>query len=129
MVASSCNACFEPHPGAIGKPVPGFEIGVIDEDGAPAKGEGDIAVKRGAGSMMLEYWQKPLDTADKYRGDWMLTGDRGCWDGAYLRFVGREDDVITSAGYRIGPAEIEDGRVRLSLKPNEIITLRFQTSR
>jgi acetyl-CoA synthetase len=38
----------------------------------------------------------------------MLTGDRGIWEGAYLRFVGREDDVITSAGYRIGPAEIED---------------------
>lgn len=38
----------------------------------------------------------------------MLTGDRGVWDGDYLRFVGREDDVITSAGYRIGPAEIED---------------------
>jgi acetyl-CoA synthetase len=38
----------------------------------------------------------------------MLTGDRGIWDGEYLRFVGREDDVITSAGYRIGPAEIED---------------------
>ena len=42
------------------------------------------------------------------KGDWMLTGDRGAWEGDYLRFVGREDDVITSAGYRIGPAEIED---------------------
>lgn len=38
----------------------------------------------------------------------MLTGDRGIWEGEYLRFVGREDDVITSAGYRIGPSEIED---------------------
>ena len=58
--------------------------------------------------MMLRYWNKPEATAEKFRGDWMLTGDRGQWDGDYLRFVGREDDVITSAGYRIGPAEIED---------------------
>ncbi len=49
-----------------------------------------------------------MQTAEKFRGDWMLTGDRGVWEGDYLRFVGREDDVITSAGYRIGPAEIED---------------------
>jgi acetyl-CoA synthetase len=58
--------------------------------------------------MMLGYWKRPDATAEKFRGDWMLTGDRGIWDGDYLRFVGREDDVITSAGYRIGPAEIED---------------------
>lgn len=58
--------------------------------------------------MMLEYWQKPDATAEKFRGEWMLTGDRGVMDEGYLRFVGREDDVITSAGYRIGPGEIED---------------------
>jgi len=50
----------------------------------------------------------PAATAEKVRGDWMLTGDRGLWEDGLLRFVGREDDVITSAGYRIGPAEIED---------------------
>ena len=58
--------------------------------------------------MLLEYWQEPEATAQKFRGDWMLTGDRGRYEGDYLRFVGREDDVITSSGYRIGPAEIED---------------------
>jgi acetyl-CoA synthetase len=62
--------------------------------------------------MMLEYWRRPEDTAAKFCGDWMLTGDRGVWDGDYLRFVGREDDVITSSGYRIGPAEIEDCLLR-----------------
>ncbi len=108
MVASSCNELFAPRPGCIGKPVPGFEIGVIDEAGAVTEGEGDIAIRRGAASMMLGYWNKPDATAEKFRGDWMLTGDRGAWDDGYLRFVGREDDVITSAGYRIGPAEIED---------------------
>lgn len=58
--------------------------------------------------MMLEYFEKPRATAKKFRGEWLLTGDRGVIEDGFLRFVGREDDVITSAGYRIGPAEIED---------------------
>ena len=58
--------------------------------------------------MMLEYWNNPDATRDKFRGDWLLTGDRGIMEGEFIRFVGRDDDVITSAGYRIGPAEIED---------------------
>ena len=62
--------------------------------------------------MMIGYWNRPEATDEKFRGDWMLTGDRGQWEGGYLRFVGREDDVITSAGYRIGPAEIEDCLLR-----------------
>ena len=108
MVVSSCAADFAPRPGCMGKPVPGFDVSVIDENGAETDDEGDIAVRRGAPSMMLGYWQKPEETAEKFRGDWMLTGDRGVKEGEFLRFVGREDDVITSAGYRIGPAEIED---------------------
>ncbi|MGB5864056.1 MAG: AMP-binding protein [Sulfitobacter sp.] len=107
MVASSCSAQFKAQAGCIGKAVPGFEVAVLDGD-KPAQGEGDVAVRRGAASMMLNYWQRPEETAVKFRGDWMLTGDRGIWEGEFLRFVGREDDVITSSGYRIGPAEIED---------------------
>jgi acetyl-CoA synthetase len=108
MVASSCGAAFPARPGCIGKAVPGHAVAVIDGDGRPTEGEGDVAVKRGSAAMMLEYWQRPGATAEKFRGDWMLTGDRGTWEGDFLRFLGREDDVITSAGYRIGPAEIED---------------------
>ena len=107
MVSSSCGAAFAARAGCIGKPVAGFEIAVLDGD-QPTDGEGDIAVRRGAASMMLGYWQRPEETAAKYRGDWMLTGDRGVWEGDFLRFVGREDDVITSSGYRIGHSEIED---------------------
>jgi acetyl-CoA synthetase len=92
----------------MGRAVPGHQVAVIGEDGMPCEGEGDIAVRRGSASMMLEYWRKPDETNKKFRGDWMLTGDRGVKDGDTLRFVGREDDVITSSGYRIGPAEIED---------------------
>jgi len=108
MVASSCAALFAARPGAIGKAVPGFEIAVVDEDGQPTESEGDIAVRKGAASMMLEYWNKPKATQEKFRGDWLITGDRGVLEDGFVRFVGREDDVITSGGYRIGPAEIED---------------------
>ena len=108
MVASSCGADFDPRPGCIGKAVPGHELAVIDAAGNPTEGEGEVAIRRGSASMLLEYWNRPEETAAKFRGDWLVTGDRGIWEGDYLRFVGREDDVITSGGYRIGPAEIED---------------------
>ena len=111
MVASSCGALFEPRPGCIGRAVPGHDIAVLDGE-APTQGEGDVAIRRGSASMMLGYWNRPEETAAKYRGPWMLTGDRGRWEDGFLRFVGREDDVITSAGYRIGPAEIEDCLLR-----------------
>ena len=57
---------------------------------------------------MIEYWNRPEATQDKFRGHWMLTGDRGQWVDGYIQFIGRDDDVITTAGYRVGPAEIED---------------------
>lgn len=109
MIVSACGADFAARPGCIGRPVPGHHVAVLDPAGTPvSEGEGDIAVRRGSAAMMLEYWRRPEATAEKFRGDWMLTGDRGRWEDGFLRFVGREDDVITSAGYRIGPAEIED---------------------
>ncbi|TDK43234.1 AMP-binding protein [Antarcticimicrobium luteum] len=108
MIVSSCGADFPARPGCIGKPVPGHEIAVLDADAHETMEEGDVAVRRGSASMLLEYWNNPQATAEKFRGNWLITGDRGIWEGGYLRFVGREDDVITSAGYRIGPAEIED---------------------
>lgn len=108
MVASSCAALFDPVPGAMGRAVPGHDVAVIDPAGRETEAEGDIAIRRGSASMMLEYWKKPEETAAKFRGDWLLTGDRGIVEAGFIRFVGRADDVITSAGYRIGPAEIED---------------------
>ncbi len=108
MIVSSCATSFETIPGAMGRAVPGHAVDVIGPDGLPCEGEGDIAVRRGSASMFLEYWRKPDDTAAKFRGNWLLTGDRGVCDSTTIRFVGREDDVITSSGYRIGPAEIED---------------------
>mgnify|MGYP000281866267 CR=1 FL=1 len=99
MVASSCGVDFPARPGCIGKAVPGHEVAVIDEAGNPTEDEGDVAVRRGSASMMLEYWNNPQATAEKFRGDWLLTGDRGVIEDGFIRFVGREDEVITSAGY------------------------------
>jgi acetyl-CoA synthetase len=103
------------RPGAIGKPVPGHVVGVVDGEGnevAPGA-LGQIAVKRPDPVMFLEYWGKPDATRDKFVGDWMLTGDQGMADDdGYIHFVGRDDDVITSSGYRIGPGEIEDCLIR-----------------
>ena len=117
MIASSAASLFPARPGCIGKAVPGHALAVLGPEGLLGDGvEGDIAVKRGSASMLLEYWHKPEATAQKFRTldgiDWMLTGDRGFWQDGYLRFVGRDDDVITSAGYRIGPTEIEDCLMR-----------------
>ena len=74
---------------------------------------GTIAVRRPDPVMFLGYWNNPEATAAKFVGDWLLTGDQGVQDGdGWFRFVGRDDDVITSAGYRIGPGEIEDCLLR-----------------
>lgn len=110
-VLGSCRSVEISRSGAIGKAIPGHEVAILDADGQPlAPGEqGQIAVKRPDPVMFLEYWNKPEATAEKFIGDWMVTGDQGVMDEeGYVFFVGRDDDVITSAGYRIGPGEIED---------------------
>ncbi len=115
LVLSSCGAIGVVRPGTIGKPVPGHEVAVIDAEGRPVRpGEtGQIAVRRPDPVMFLEYWGRPEATQAKFIGDWMMTGDQGVMDeDGYIRFFGRDDDVITSAGYRIGPGEIEDCLIR-----------------
>jgi len=111
MTISSCAAVMACRPGAIGRAAPGHDVAIVDRQGqrVPSGSEGNIAVLRPDPVMFLHYWNNPQASADKYVGDWLLTGDTGRMDeDGYIRFVGRDDDVITSAGYRIGPAEIED---------------------
>ena len=110
-ILASCAALGVSRPGAIGKPVPGHEVAVIGEDGdVLALGvQGQIAVRRPDPVMFLRYWGQDEATLGKFIGDWMTTGDQGVVDeDGYVHFVGRDDDIITSAGYRIGPGEIED---------------------
>ncbi len=104
---------LEVKPGSMGKPSPGFEVEVIDHDGnlLPPNKEGDIAVKvkpQRPTWMFREYWRNPDASNACIRGDWYITGDRAYKDeDGYFWFVGRADDVIISAGYRIGPFEVE----------------------
>ena len=110
LVLSSCADFMEPRPGSMGRAVPGHEVAVIDAEGRvlPAGEVGEIAVRRPDPVMFLGYWQQPEKTAEKFSGDWMRTGDLArCDADGYFWFVSRDDDVITSSGYRIGPSEIE----------------------
>jgi acetyl-CoA synthetase len=111
LVVSQAAGFMAVRPGTMGQALPGFDVAVIDADGTPvAPGVlGEIAVRRGAASMFLRYWNQPEKTAEKFRGDWMCTGDLGrCDDQGYFTYVARDDDIINSAGYRIGPSEIEN---------------------
>ncbi|KAF0215637.1 MAG: acetyl-CoA synthetase, partial [bacterium] len=103
--------------GSMGKPAPGFVVDIIDEHGNITSDhqEGDIGVRikpiRPVG-IFQEYWQDAQATSNSIRGDWYITGDRGFRDkDGYLWFVGRADDVIISAGYRIGPFEVESALI------------------
>jgi acetyl-CoA synthetase len=115
IVLAACSSIGVSKPGAIGKPVAGHVVAILDEAGNQLKrGEtGQIAIRRPDPVMFLEYWDNPEATRDKFIGDWMTTGDQGVMDeDGYVSFVGRDDDVITSAGFRIGPGEIEDCLIR-----------------
>ena len=110
LVLTSAAGFMRISPGAIGLAVPGHEVAIIDAAGQPlpAGETGEIAVRRPDPVMFLEYWNQPEKTAEKFIGDWLKTGDLGVMDeDGYFSFVARDDDIITSAGYRIGPSEIE----------------------
>ena len=111
MIVSSCARLMPARPGIMGRAAPGHRLAIVDDAGAvvPEGTLGNIAVRRPDPVMFLEYWRNPAATAAKFIGDWLLTGDTGVMDAeGWIKFVGRDDDVITSAGYRIGPGEIED---------------------
>ncbi|XP_035195179.1 acyl-coenzyme A synthetase ACSM3, mitochondrial-like [Oxyura jamaicensis] len=104
-------------PGSMGKPCPPYDVKIIDENGnilSPGK-EGDIAIRvKPTRPLFLFtcYTDDPEKTEATVRGDFYVTGDRGIMDeDGYFWFVGRSDDVITSAGYRIGPFEVESALI------------------
>ena len=102
------------RPGSMGKSTPGYDVQIVDNHGQPlpAGEEGNIAVRvkpqRPVG-LFREYWKNPQETADRFVGDFYLTGDTArCDADGYFWFVGRSDDIINSSSYRIGPSEVED---------------------
>ncbi len=115
LVIGSSGLLGITKPGFIGKPVPGHQVAIIREDGSSClPGEvGQIAIFRPDPVMFLGYWRRDKATIEKFIGDWMTTGDQGIQDEeGYIQFIGRDDDVITSSSYRIGPVEIEDCLIR-----------------
>lgn len=111
MLVSSCADLFEPKIGSMGKAAPGHDVQIVNDQGEvlPDGAEGNIGVRRPDPVMFLGYWNNPEATREKFAGDFLVTGDMGVRDEeGFFRFVGRNDDVITSAGYRIGPGPIED---------------------
>jgi len=105
------------RPGVLGRPMPGYDVALLDAEGkeVPVGEEGEIAIRvrpeRPLG-LFLEYWKNPEENAARFKGDWYLTGDCATRDAeGFYSFVGRGDDLIKSAGYRIGPFEVESALV------------------
>jgi acetyl-CoA synthetase len=111
LVAGNNGALFPIRPGSLGRAIPGHTVAIVDASGRelPTGHIGTVAIRRPDPLMFLGYWNNPTATTEKYAGDYLLTGDQARQDeDGYLWFAGRSDDLITSAGYRIGPGEIED---------------------
>ena len=118
----SCSALWPVRPGFMGRAYPGREVVVVDEHGTPIGPgvEGEIVVRRGDPTGFLGYWEKPEKTGEMFLGGrdaagaWIKTGDMAVRDEeGYFRFMGRNDDLIKSGGYRIGPAEVEEALLAL----------------
>jgi acetyl-CoA synthetase len=120
-IVGNSHTLWPAKAGSMGRPYPGHRIAVIDDDGneVPAGTVGEVAVHRrwidGTPDpvFFLGYWRNDAATEKKYTGDWCRTGDQALSDDdGYLWYQGRTDDMFKSAGYRIGPAEIENCLVK-----------------
>ena len=112
----NCSALWPVRAGFMGLPYPGRDVALLDEAGEPvgAGVEGEIVVRRGDPTGFLGYWEKPEKTREIFLGEWIRTGDLAIRDEqGYYRFLGRNDDLIKSGGYRIGPAEVEEALLAL----------------
>jgi acetyl-CoA synthetase len=111
LLVGNCASLFPIRSGSMGRAIPGHRVEVVGSEGRslPAGETGIIAVRRPDPVMFLGYWNNPEATRTKFAGDWCLTGDMAVKDGTgYIWYKGREDDLISSGGYRIGPTDIED---------------------
>lgn len=111
FVIGQCASRWPVRPGSMGLAYPGHDVEILDGDGARVKaGElGEVMVRAPDPTMLLRYWNRPDATRVKFLGEWLRTGDLARRDAdGYFWFESRIDDVIKSAGYRIGPDEIEE---------------------
>jgi len=111
LLVGNCASLYPLKPGSMGRPIPGHRVAVVSPDGEvmPAGETGIVAVQRPDPVMFLGYLNNLAATTAKFAGDWCLTGDVALQDDdGYVWYKGREDDLISSGGYRIGPTDIED---------------------
>jgi acetyl-CoA synthetase len=101
-------------PGSMGKPLPGIEAGIVDETGKPLPqgDEGALALRPGWPAMMRQIWKNPAKYNEYFKNGWYYTGDNAQVDkDGYFWYVGRADDVIKTAGERVGPFEVESALI------------------
>jgi len=129
-VVGNCHIFWPPKPGSMGKGYPGHQVALIDEAGhlSPVGQPGEVAVNRYDRHghpdpvFFLGYWKNSKATQEKYTGDWCRTGDVAVQDAeGYLWYQGRTDDIFKSAGYRIGPGEIENCLVKHAAVANAAV--------
>jgi acetyl-CoA synthetase len=120
-LVGNCALYWPARAGSMGKPYPGHRVAVLDDTGEPlGPGQiGEVGLHRCDSHgqpdpvIFTGYWRRPDASRDKYRGDWLMTGDLAEMDAdGYLWYRGRADDMFKSAGYRIGPSEIENCLVK-----------------
>lgn len=105
----------ELRPGSMGRPFPGLPVAIVSDQGEPVPPGvvGHIGVEHSHPALFRGYLNDPERTRAAYRGEWYITGDQGQMDDdGYIWFEGRADDIIISAGYTIGPFEVEDALVK-----------------
>lgn len=112
LLVTNCRRWFPAQAGSMGKPVPGHDVAVVDPETGeerPTGEVGEIAVRHGDDPVIFEeYWEEPEKTAAARVGEWHLTGDLGSVDrDGYVWFKSRDDDLIITSGYRVGPGEVE----------------------
>ena len=101
-------------PGSMGKPFPGIKAAIVDSQGKKVKPgkAGNLVLKPGWPSMMIEVWKNPTKYKEYFNNGWYITGDKAMMDkDGYIWFVGRADDVINTAGHRVGPFEVESALI------------------
>lgn len=111
LVVGNSSRLFPVRAGSMGRAIPGHTVEIVDDEGhvLPPGQQGSVAVRRPDPVMFLEYWRRPDATREKFRGDWCLLGDIAVKDeDGYFWFQGRDDDIISSSSYRIGPGEVEE---------------------
>ena len=112
LTVSNCGAIMPTKQGSIGKPVPGHDVRIVNEKGEFIKEpglDGEIIVKSDTPVSFLKYWENDEATNEKIKNGWLHTGDFAYKDEeGYFYFKGREDDIINTSGYRVGPSEVED---------------------